>query len=185
MTCVASSSPTRAAARWPAATAAHTAATSPTTLTTTKPPVLSSLPTGLTRAAFTMTSAASMAQVPAFQSDLRVVRTCESPAPAAVNYSLTSTFGHLGRIISTSACGRGMTCTEASSPTFSAAAAPASTAAFTAPTSPHLLPANELHLCRLDHRVCRLDGTHQALGLDQSQGVERHTLLPLLSSRVL
>ena len=41
-----------------------------------------------------------------------------------------------GRIRSTSACGRGITWTEMSSPTRRAAAAPASVAAFTAPTSP-------------------------------------------------
>src|SRR5262245_4347366 len=42
----------------------------------------------------------------------------------------------LGRIRSTSVCGLGMTWTEISSPTRLAAAAPASVAAFTAPTSP-------------------------------------------------
>ena len=41
-----------------------------------------------------------------------------------------------GSTRSTSAWGRGMTCTETSSPTRRAAAAPASVAAFTAPTSP-------------------------------------------------
>src|SRR5688500_9558494 len=42
----------------------------------------------------------------------------------------------LGRIRSTSACGLGMTWTDMSSPTRRAAAAPASVAALTAPTSP-------------------------------------------------
>ena len=45
----------------------------------------------------------------------------------------------LGRIRSTSVCGRGMTWTETSSPTRRAAAAPASVAAFTAPTSPRTM----------------------------------------------
>ena len=40
---------------------------------------------------------------------------------------------------STSLWGRGMTCTEISSPTRSAAAAPASVAALTAPTSPRTI----------------------------------------------
>src|SRR5581483_8658622 len=44
-----------------------------------------------------------------------------------------------GRIFSTSACGRGMTWTETSSPTRRAAAAPASVAALTAPTSPRTI----------------------------------------------
>src|SRR5688500_201230 len=44
-----------------------------------------------------------------------------------------------GRIISTSVCGRGITCTDASSPTRLAAAAPASVAALTAPTSPRTI----------------------------------------------
>src|SRR5690554_53643 len=44
-----------------------------------------------------------------------------------------------GKIFSTSAWGRGMTCTDFNSPTFPAAAAPASTAAFTAPTSPRTI----------------------------------------------
>src|SRR6478672_7628443 len=50
------------------------------------------------------------------------------------DYAFAS-FGR-GRIFSTSACGRGITCTDTSSPTRRAAAAPASVAAFTAPTSP-------------------------------------------------
>src|SRR6185436_9468062 len=41
-----------------------------------------------------------------------------------------------GSTRSTSACGRGMTCTLINSPTLRAAAAPASVAALTAPTSP-------------------------------------------------
>src|SRR5581483_9032294 len=45
----------------------------------------------------------------------------------------------LGRILSTSECGRGMTWTDTSSPTRRAAAAPASVAAFTAPTSPRTM----------------------------------------------
>src|SRR6185437_14856425 len=45
----------------------------------------------------------------------------------------------LGRIRSTSACGRGMTWTDTSSPTRRAAALPASVAAFTAPTSPRTM----------------------------------------------
>src|SRR5260370_24607909 len=44
-----------------------------------------------------------------------------------------------GKIFSTCSCGRGMTCTETSSPTRRAAAAPASVAAFTAPTSPRTI----------------------------------------------
>ena len=47
--------------------------------------------------------------------------------------------GPFGRIRSTSACGRGMTWTETSSPTRRAAAAPASVAALTAPTSPRTM----------------------------------------------
>src|ERR1019366_9518122 len=44
-----------------------------------------------------------------------------------------------GKIFSTCSCGRGMTCTDTSSPTRRAAAAPASVAAFTAPTSPRTI----------------------------------------------
>src|SRR5580700_7440875 len=44
-----------------------------------------------------------------------------------------------GKIFSTCSCGRGITCTETSSPTRRAAAAPASVAAFTAPTSPRTI----------------------------------------------
>src|SRR5215207_11004443 len=44
-----------------------------------------------------------------------------------------------GRIISTSVCGRAITCTDTSSPTRRAAAAPASVAALTAPTSPRTI----------------------------------------------
>src|SRR5574337_1112708 len=47
--------------------------------------------------------------------------------------------GRFGRIISTSLCGRGITWTETSSPTRCAAAAPASVAALTAPTSPRTI----------------------------------------------
>src|SRR5258706_4002037 len=52
-----------------------------------------------------------------------------SPGPFAF-------LGAPGRIFSTSLCGAGMTCTATSSPTRRAAAAPASVAALTAPTSP-------------------------------------------------
>src|SRR3982750_3482984 len=45
----------------------------------------------------------------------------------------------IGRASSRLACGRGMTCTETSSPTRRAAAAPASVAAFTAATSPRTI----------------------------------------------
>src|SRR5208282_6430774 len=45
----------------------------------------------------------------------------------------------LGRIFSTSSCGRGITWTATSSPTRRAAAAPASVAALTAPTSPRTI----------------------------------------------
>ena len=45
---------------------------------------------------------------------------------------------YFGSTRSTSPCGLGMTCTEMSSPTRRAAAAPASVAAFTAPTSPRI-----------------------------------------------
>src|SRR5512147_2439694 len=48
-------------------------------------------------------------------------------------------FVFCGRIISTSLCGLGITWTDASSPTRLAAAAPASVAAFTAPTSPRTI----------------------------------------------
>src|SRR5580765_653525 len=51
----------------------------------------------------------------------------------------SATYAPLGRILSTSTCGRGMTCTDTSSPTRRAAAAPASVAAFTAPTSPRTI----------------------------------------------
>src|SRR5438034_9466231 len=44
-----------------------------------------------------------------------------------------------GSIFSTSACGLGITCTDTSSPTRRAAAAPASVAALTAPTSPRTM----------------------------------------------
>src|SRR5439155_20549668 len=54
----------------------------------------------------------------------------------AVFLPLAGADGVGGRIFSTSWCGRGITCTETSSPTRRAAAAPASVAAFTAPTSP-------------------------------------------------
>src|SRR5581483_9921204 len=43
------------------------------------------------------------------------------------------------RMDSTSSCGRGMRCTDTTSPTFCAATAPASVAAFTAPTSPRTM----------------------------------------------
>src|SRR5436190_17102072 len=52
-----------------------------------------------------------------------------SPGPLAF-------LGAPGRIFSTSLCGAGITCTATSSPTRRAAAAPASVAALTAPTSP-------------------------------------------------
>src|SRR5882724_1740758 len=45
----------------------------------------------------------------------------------------------LPRIASTSSCGRGMTWTDTTSPILPAAAAPASVAAFTAPTSPRTI----------------------------------------------
>src|SRR6185295_486076 len=45
----------------------------------------------------------------------------------------------IGSASSRFACGRGMTCTETSSPTRRAAAAPASVAAFTAATSPRTI----------------------------------------------
>src|SRR2546425_6615050 len=54
-------------------------------------------------------------------------------------YLVTRSWPPLGRIFSTSVCGRGMTCTDTSSPTRRAAAAPASVAAFTAPTSPRTI----------------------------------------------
>src|SRR5258708_1399888 len=54
----------------------------------------------------------------------------------AMAYAPLESFGAFGRTFSTSAWGRGITCTETSSPTRRAAAAPASVAAFTAPTSP-------------------------------------------------
>ena len=86
-----------------------------------------------------------------------------------------------GRIFSTSSCGRGITCTETSSPTRRAAAAPASVAALTAPTSPRtmhghvagadVLLADEDDVGRLDHGVRGLDGADEALGLDHSQRV--------------
>src|SRR6202044_1909000 len=43
------------------------------------------------------------------------------------------------KCLASSACGRGMTCTETSSPTLDAVSAPASVAAFTAPTSPTIV----------------------------------------------
>ena len=45
----------------------------------------------------------------------------------------------IGSVSSRLACGRGMTCTDTSSPTRRAAAAPASVAAFTAATSPRTI----------------------------------------------
>ena len=59
-------------------------------------------------------------------------------APAGFGHPAAAT-APLGRIFSTSACGRGMTWTETSSPTRRAAAAPASVAALTAPTSPRTI----------------------------------------------
>src|SRR5207247_7862091 len=57
----------------------------------------------------------------------------------AVFLPLAGAVGVGGRIFSTSLCGRGITCTDTSSPTRRAAAAPASVAAFTAPTSPRTI----------------------------------------------
>ena len=57
-------------------------------------------------------------------------------------------------VTATSSCGLGITCTEISSPTRSAAAAPASVAAFTAPTSPRTITVtNPPPTCSLPIRV--------------------------------
>src|SRR5207302_526758 len=53
--------------------------------------------------------------------------------------SVVARLDYLGRIFSTSVCGLGITWTETSSPTRRAAAAPASVAALTAPTSPRTM----------------------------------------------
>src|SRR5262249_59004414 len=45
------------------------------------------------------------------------------------------------KCLPSSACGRGITCTDTSSPTAVAVSAPASVAAFTAPTSPMMVTA--------------------------------------------
>src|SRR5262249_30096663 len=50
-------------------------------------------------------------------------------------------FGTEVKCLARSACGRGMTCTDTSSPIEVAASAPASVAAFTAPTSPLMMTA--------------------------------------------
>ena len=99
-------------------------------------------------------------------------------------YAVTGSLPPLGRIFSTSACGRGMTCTDTSSPMRRAAAAPASVAAFTAPTSPRTIIghvastdvflADQHNVGRLHHRVGCLDRSDETFGLDHSQGFEWH-----------
>ncbi len=92
--------------------------------------------------------------------------------------------GPRGRIFSTSAWGRGITWTLTSSPTRRAAAAPASVAAFTAPTSPRtmhghvaradVLLAHEHDVRGLDHGVGGLDRADEALRLDHPERFHRH-----------
>ena len=89
---------------------------------------------------------------------------------------------------SMSAWGLGMTWTETSSPTFWAAAPPASVAALTAPTSPRtkmetspppgVLLAHHLHVGRLDHGVGGLDRPDQSPGFNHSQRLFSHLILP-------
>lgn len=82
---------------------------------------------------------------------------------------------------STSLWGRGMTCTEISSPTRSAAAAPASVARLdrahvaadhhSHQAAAHVLLADQGDVGRLDHGIGRLDGGHETLGLDHTQSL--------------
>lgn len=86
-----------------------------------------------------------------------------------------------GRMWSTSAWGRGMTWTEISSPTFSAAAAPGVGGrlyrAHVAPhhdghqAAAHLLLAHQLHVGGFHHGVGRLNSAHQSLCLHHTQCV--------------
>ncbi|EAL10486.1 conserved hypothetical protein [Listeria monocytogenes str. 4b H7858] len=57
----------------------------------------------------------------------------------AFNSSLSTAYRPFGSNVSTSLCGRGITWIDCTSPTLRAAAAPASVAAFTAPTSPRTI----------------------------------------------
>src|SRR5690606_6356272 len=63
----------------------------------------------------------------------------EPPAHAGCRSAGRKQAQRCGRMVSTSPCGRGITCTDTSSPTRPAAAAPASVAALTAPTSPRTM----------------------------------------------
>ena len=87
--------------------------------------------------------------------------------------------GNPGRIFSTSVCGLGITCCATSSPRRLAAAAPDSTDAFTAPTSPRtitvtspgsdLFCSNQRYLRRLCHCVRCLDRCRKSSCLYHSQ----------------
>ena len=106
-------------------TADCTLPTSPVTSTVTYPPPISCTRTTSTSAAFSMASAASITPVEPRASTIPRART-----------PLTSPPPFEGRTTPRSEWGRGITCTARTSPTFEAACAPASTADFTAATSP-------------------------------------------------
>ncbi len=77
----------------------------------------------------------------------------------------------LGRIFSTSVWGRGMTCTDTSSPTRRADVA---TYHHRHVAGADVLLAHQDDAGRLYHRIGRLDCSNETFGLDHSQGFEWH-----------
>jgi hypothetical protein len=97
-------------------------------------------------------------------------------------YVVTGSLLLLGRIFSTSVCGRGMTCTDTSSPTrrggpgvcrsFHRADVAADHHGHVAGTDVFLTDQHDVG--RLHHRVGCLDRPNETFGLDHSQGFEWH-----------
>ena len=101
----------------------------------------------------------------------------------------------LAEMPSTSSCGRGMTCTETTSPTLPAAAAPASVAALTAPTSPRTMTVTRpppicsrpisRTLAALTIALAASIAADETLGLDQPEGATAKIGHSILSVRLM
>ena len=101
--------------------------------------------------------------------------------PPSGAYAVTGSLLPLGRIFSTSVCGRGMTCTDTSSPmrrgpsvcrSFHRADVAAYHHGDVAGADVFL--AHEHDVGGLHHRIGRLDRPNETFGLDHSQGFEWH-----------
>src|ERR1019366_8158258 len=130
ITCTLCTSPTVRAAAAPASTAARTEPTSPCTKTEQRPLPILFQPTNSTLAAFSIASVAWTSATRPFVSIIPIASFAISGSPIPCYFNMLSTRASWGRAI---------TCDDTSSPTTLAAAAPASTAARTLPTSPRTI----------------------------------------------